>query len=309
MIITVIRTYLYSIQQQMVFKCPKCPATFRCNQDLQRHLNRKKPCDHGKAQCEGCGSKYATEKALREHIREGRCKGKMPEARAEELAEEVVHLENKLDENKIVSTEMQALIADNTLLLQKNRHLTEHVELLQKQLQAISTDINTVRARFSFDVEDINFKGLYMIEIHGIILDSTAEEGSIVVKLGRATERTIGKRAHDTLKKHPNNRILYLRRCSEAAAAEDKLKVMLRTFRMLKSGSAPDGTHGIEFAAFQPGQAIEVKQMFDLAVFQAEVKSSNDEMDKLKLQLEILKEQRAIAEKPGASGANNIAHM
>lgn len=84
----------------MVFKCPKCPATFRCNQDLQRHLNRKKPCDQGKAQCEGCGSKYASEKALREHIREGRCKGKMPEARAEELADQVAELQNKLGEQE-----------------------------------------------------------------------------------------------------------------------------------------------------------------------------------------------------------------
>lgn len=286
--------------------CPKCNLDCGSPSALAKHLKRKYPCDQGKYECDLCHHKFQTWESRYKHKQT--CTGREPTRQElldvnteiqSEMAISVQQQQQMSDDNSVLLQEVTVASKDVTVLLQENRRLQEQVVTLQQQLQAISTDMNSVRARFSFNVEDINFKGIYLIEISGIVLDTKPEDGSIVVKLGRATEQTIGKRAHDTLKKHPNNRILYLRRCSDAGTAENKLKSMLRMFKMLESGSAPDGKHGIEFAAFQPGQADEVKQMFDLAVFQADAPAtvaSDSELEKLKLQLEILKEQRALSE-------------
>ena len=304
----------------MAYKCDKCNRPFKTKFEFDRHKNRKTPCDAGGIYCPECQVPFTTKRACDAHQNLGRCKGKEASAVVEDLQREVEELNERLQhQEEMAKTEMEIsaeqqqqmsnanknLLQDMTMtsndmtaLLQENRHFRDQIASLQQELQVLRTDMNSIRTLFSFNVEDINYTGLYLIEISGIVLDSRVDAGSIVVKLGRATERTIGKRAHDTLKKHSDNRILYLRRCNNAGSAEDKLKAMLRMFKMLQSGTAGDGTHGIEFAAFQPGQAAEVKQMFDLAVFQADASANtNCEVEKLKLQLDILKEQRALSEK------------
>ena len=287
--------------------CPKCHLNCGSPSALAKHLNRKYPCNKGKYECDLCNHKFQTWESRYQHKKT--CTGREPtkqeliDANQEMRSEMEISVEKQQqmsNENSILLNDMTMTSQEVTAILQENRCLHDQIKTLQQELQLVRIDMNSIRATFSFNVEDINFKGLYLIEIHGIVLDSEVQDGSVVVKLGRATERTIGKRAHDTLRKHPNNRILYLRRCNNAGSAEDKFKAMLRMFKMLQSGKAADGTHGIEFAAFQPGQAAEVKQMFDLAVFQADssaTTASDCEIEKLKLQLEILKEQRFVSEK------------
>ena len=65
----------------MVLKCPKCPAEFPSNRDLQKHLARKLPCDSEKCRCTGCDRPFQTKKNLKAHLKKGRCKGKKPTIR------------------------------------------------------------------------------------------------------------------------------------------------------------------------------------------------------------------------------------
>lgn len=268
---------------------------------LKAHLDRKIPCDQGKYECADCKHKFTTWAARHRHVQNKVCKGVI--LTREQLDEENADLQQRVSEfEEAIEEHLQQIDAtqkDNTLLLQENRLLMERNKELQREIELLRVDMQFVRTQFVFDVGDIFHKGIYLVITAGITLDVPAPASSLVVKFGRATERTIAERAKETLSRHPDNSILYARKTQYGKKAEDKLKDLLSTFRFRKSGCFPDGSHSIEFAVFQPSQANQIKQMFDLAVFQAEAesaKSSADiEIEKLKLQLEILKLQNGGA--------------
>ena len=66
-------------KQTMAHRCPKCDAEFSTNQKLQRHLQRKRPCDPivvGAADdpcvCDHCGRRYSRVDSCKRH--RGRCR-------------------------------------------------------------------------------------------------------------------------------------------------------------------------------------------------------------------------------------------
>lgn len=81
----------------MVVYCPKCCGEFASNRDLERHLQRKIPCDQGDFKCTGCSQPFQTKQSLTTHVKKGRCKGKKPMLAAKELSEEVDSLRNRMD--------------------------------------------------------------------------------------------------------------------------------------------------------------------------------------------------------------------
>lgn len=67
----------------MVVICVKCYAEFATARDLERHLDRKVPCDAGEHTCAGCCLNYKTKKSLQDHQK--RCKGKTSALQVKEL--------------------------------------------------------------------------------------------------------------------------------------------------------------------------------------------------------------------------------
>lgn len=84
----------------MAFLCERCGKDFRCQYDLDRHLNRKTPCDAGEYKCPGCNLPFASKKLANVHIKKGRCKGKRPAVIAEELARENSELKDRIQQQE-----------------------------------------------------------------------------------------------------------------------------------------------------------------------------------------------------------------
>ena len=49
------------------FICPKCEKYFTSQYKLNRHLNRKNPCDKDKTQCQYCGNYFYDVSTKRRH--------------------------------------------------------------------------------------------------------------------------------------------------------------------------------------------------------------------------------------------------
>lgn len=79
----------------MVVICELCFDEFATNRDLERHLQRKIPCNVGDFRCTGCCRPFQTKKNLSEHISKNRCKGKSNALIAHEQAIEIERLRNQ----------------------------------------------------------------------------------------------------------------------------------------------------------------------------------------------------------------------
>ena len=82
----------------MVIHCPKCYIELASQRDLERHLDRKTPCDSGEHKCNGCGLSYKTKKSLNDHKK--RCKGKSNALKAAELAQENEKLKRQAEQHE-----------------------------------------------------------------------------------------------------------------------------------------------------------------------------------------------------------------
>ena len=87
-------------RKKMVVYCPKCHWEFSSKRDLERHLQRKIPCDQGEFKCTGCSQGFQTKQSLKVHEQNGKCKGKKPMVAARELAEEVADLKSRMQEQE-----------------------------------------------------------------------------------------------------------------------------------------------------------------------------------------------------------------
>lgn len=77
----------------MVVSCHKCFLVCANTRDLEKHLDRKVPCDAGQHKCIGCGNGYKTRKSLQDHKK--RCKGKSEALLAHERAIEIEQLKSQ----------------------------------------------------------------------------------------------------------------------------------------------------------------------------------------------------------------------
>lgn len=78
----------------MVVICDLCYGEFATERDLERHRERKIPCNAGEHKCDGCGLGYKTKKSLQDHKK--RCKGKTNALLAHEQALEIEQLRNRV---------------------------------------------------------------------------------------------------------------------------------------------------------------------------------------------------------------------
>lgn len=83
----------------MGFLCPTCLREFTTRRDLERHKNRKIPCNAGNHVCNGCNGHFTTKRALTAH-QDGHCKGKNTATQNQELAREMEFLKNRLEEQE-----------------------------------------------------------------------------------------------------------------------------------------------------------------------------------------------------------------
>lgn len=118
----------------MAFLCEKCGKDFRCQYDLDRHLNRKTPCNAGSYRCPGCNLPFASKKLANVHIKKGRCKGKRPAVVAEELARENSQLKDRIQQQEqlMQMTNNATAAACTSQSHQHNNHhnLTINIETL-----------------------------------------------------------------------------------------------------------------------------------------------------------------------------------
>lgn len=83
--------------------CPKCYLQCATARDLEKHLERKVPCDAGKHECSGCGHAYTTKRGLDAHIANNRCKGKPPALIAHETALQLQQLQQTIQQSQQIA--------------------------------------------------------------------------------------------------------------------------------------------------------------------------------------------------------------
>lgn len=97
--------------------CPKCFLQFVSKRDLDKHLERKVPCDSGDYQCTGCSLRFTTQRGLNAHAENRRCKGKSAALVAHETSQRLEELENRLaqqEELLHMTNSVTAAAATNT---------------------------------------------------------------------------------------------------------------------------------------------------------------------------------------------------
>lgn len=188
------------------------------------------------------------------HVRKGRCKGKSDSQKFTELEETIKDKDEEIEQLTVANSNFATMkqdhdeaLKENTLLLKENKQLTiENAGLLETQsqlriqLQELSFGRSSIRQIFKFEVADMHLRGNYMVETFGISLDVPVDIRCIITKQGRAVEQSIADRSYDTLRKHPDNRIMCIKHCKDPGEAERNFKRMTRGFKMLKSGTFPD---------------------------------------------------------------------
>lgn len=262
----------------MVVHCKKCFSEYAKQQDLDRHLEKKFKCDEGAYKCEECWQTFTSQKGLNAHIDNKRCKGPSQALRAHLMAQQMAPSEER----------MTLLERQVELLSSENEKLSSANEKLRRQLAVVTSDISHIRDKFTFDIEEVHYHGLYLVETYGIVLDEPVSEDHVILKVGRAVEQLIGDRAHDTVKRHPKNRMLYAKRCNDPGEAERRFKRQLKNFNMLLSGSFPDkpNVRAVEFVVFVPDQADQIRSMIDVAAsVPARTRISETEPSLLQLQI------------------------
>lgn len=300
----------------MSFKCHKCPDCFLCARDLERHLARKIPCDQGNSYCLGCDGRFSCQKAVNLHIRLGRCKGKSDSQKVTELGEIVKDKDKEIEQLTKASSDFatmkedyDAAMKENTLLLKENKQLTtENANLLETrsqlrlQVQEFSLGRSHIRQIFKFEVADMHLRGNYIVETFGISLDVPVDIRCIITKQGRAVEQSIADRSHDTLRKHPDNRIMCIKHCKDPGEAERNFKRMARGLKMLKSGTFPDGSRGTEFVVFLPEEA---EQVFSMFTFATSSSSKDEELEELRMRLRIVERKEKKRKRREISGSDS----
>lgn len=118
---------------RMGYPCRKCDRDFKTKYELDRHNNRKKPCDEGEFLCPECRLPFRRQKALDAHLELGRCKGKKESLVIAELAQEVESLSERVkqQEHMLSLTNRASVAAANQVNINTtNLNLTINVESL-----------------------------------------------------------------------------------------------------------------------------------------------------------------------------------
>lgn len=128
--------------------CPKCHRGFSSQYELERHLNRKTPCDAGKEICTGCDVKFSDKKALNTHLRLKRCRGKHAVVVAKEQAEKLAELEQQMQKQQELMNMTNAVTAaaSQKCLPQQQPHIINHNYQQYTQINNVTININGMHA-------------------------------------------------------------------------------------------------------------------------------------------------------------------
>ena len=137
----------------MPFTCDKCHTIFACQQNLDSHMNRKKPCIadniNGQHSCKFCNNVFATNRNMKRHMDSCivkknpelllKCIEKMEHKYKKELASEhvekikLIH-KKELADIKKVNEYLQKEISKRDLLIQQLRQERSKEENANKSL-------------------------------------------------------------------------------------------------------------------------------------------------------------------------------
>ena len=118
----------------MAFKCPKCPAEFTTQRDLDRHLAKKNPCDKGPYRCDGCLMPFTSKRTLNEHVKKGRCKGKSMTQVNQDLSQEIEQLRTQAETHEqqlqmTNSVTAAAAAASSSGAVNVTQHVHNHITI------------------------------------------------------------------------------------------------------------------------------------------------------------------------------------
>lgn len=134
--------------------CPKCLKPCRTITDLERHLNRKFPCDAGKEKCTECAQTFSSKQTLKVHHESGACNGKPAGLVAQELAQENLTLRRLLEQQSEFAqkndsgtvaassvADTQALLTEQADANLQQNSICSHASQLSVDTSAASVDL------------------------------------------------------------------------------------------------------------------------------------------------------------------------
>lgn len=165
--------------------CPKkCGKAFETKALLRRHLKRKNDCRIGKAQCPDCELPFSDKKAVKAHLKLGRCKGKQPAFIAQQLAAENMQQKKRLEASELqhetllekcedmeveyyaikkayaaLKQEHSQQQAELKMLHASHDHISEELARVQIKLGINGFDDAFVRRQFMYSLEHLHEKG------------------------------------------------------------------------------------------------------------------------------------------------------
>lgn len=148
--------------------CPKCHKGFSSQYELERHLNRKTPCDAGKEICTGCDGTFSDKKALNTHLRLKRCKGKHAVVIAKEQAEKLAQLEEQMQKQQ------ELMNMTNAVTAAAGQNAQQHQPSIINNNQSYTQNINNVT---------ININGMHTVNPVGSESIAHVKTESIANKL------------------------------------------------------------------------------------------------------------------------------
>lgn len=125
--------------------CPKCFEQFSKSRDLDKHLQRKVPCDAAENKCPSCAHSFSSKKGLNAHLDNNRCKGKSQALIAHEATLELQLLPQPQELLFCDSETSAELQAGQCRLDPVNRTIVQKDEFAPVVLDTASSNVNTVR--------------------------------------------------------------------------------------------------------------------------------------------------------------------
>lgn len=263
-------------------ECPKCDFIAATKQALQRHLDKKFPCDAGQYVCDGCGKHFTTRSSLCDHKRDT-CKGRT--FSKAQLLQQVIELTKSLKAIEI-NTEKAIVLYRQAEDSDEHDIHEDIIDSSQPSVLYVRPDLHLVTVGDS----DVKHPQIYFIEA-GTALQPLSPVQGIIVKFGETESPYTRFSTHDN--DYEGGRLIDSIRCVNPRAVEKEFKKWMKcTKQLIKAKTARKDTIDTELFVVksQEEYAAFVRKAKELAM---EYEQENSSQENLTSQIRQMREDLA----------------